>query len=55
MTSEIVSAFTAGVDSVSTSIFELIGIALPIGLTLAGAYIAIRKGWAFVKSIVGGR
>lgn len=47
----LVDTFTTAVNTVKTDVLEFIGIALPVGLAIAGTIIAIRLGWKFFKGV----
>lgn len=49
--SNIVTTFSTALDTVKTDVFGMIGVALPVALTIAGAYLAVRIGWRFVQAI----
>lgn len=44
-------AFETALGSVKTDFLSMVGIALPVGLAIAGTFIAIRLGIKFFKSV----
>lgn len=51
--SDLQSSFSAGISSIQSDILGYIGLALPIGLAIFGAIIAIKKGISFVRGLIG--
>jgi len=51
MSTEMVTAFTTGLTSIKTDAVALITVALPIGLAIAGLFIAIKLGMKFFKKV----
>lgn len=51
LTDAMKTAITDALNGVNTSVFEVMGIALPIGLGIAGVFMAIRLGLNFFRSI----
>lgn len=51
MTTAMKEALTAAFNGISADVFEIIGIALPIGLGIAGVFLAIRLGVKFFRGI----
>lgn len=47
------TAFSTALTTVQSDIMTYIGLALPVGLAIFGAIIAIKKGIGFVKSLLG--
>lgn len=47
----VTEAFSTAVSGVQADVLEFIGIALPVGLAIAGTIIAIRLGWKFFKGV----
>lgn len=47
------TAFSTALTTVQSDIMAYIGLALPVGLAIFGAIIAIKKGIGFVKSLLG--
>lgn len=45
--------FQTALDTIKTDVFSYIQVALPVGLVIAGTFIAIKLGINFFKSIVG--
>lgn len=45
--------FSTGLSTISSSIMSYIAIALPVGLTIFGAIIAIKKGISFIRGLLG--
>ena len=45
------TAFTGGLETVSTNAMSMMGNAAPVALTIAGAVIAITLGWKFFKKL----
>lgn len=52
-TSDLQSAFSSAVSNVQGDILGYLGIALPVGLAIFGAIIAIKKGISFVRGLIG--
>lgn len=44
-------AFQTAITSVQSDFLGFMGIALPVGLAIGGAIIAIRLGWKFFKGV----
>lgn len=51
LTDAMKTAITDALNGINTSVFEVMGIALPIGLGIAGVFMAIRLGINFFRSI----
>mgnify|MGYP001034077434 CR=1 FL=1 len=51
MTDAMKTALTDAFSGISADVFEIMGVALPIGLGIAGVFIAIRLGINFFRSI----
>ncbi len=51
MTEAMKNAVTTALNGVSVDVFEIITVALPIGLGIAGVFIAIRLGVNFFRSL----
>lgn len=51
--SDLQSSFSSAVSSIQGDVLGYIGIALPIGLAIFGAIIAIKKGISFVRGLIG--
>lgn len=51
LTDAMKTAITNALNGINTSVFEVMGIALPIGLGIAGVFMAIRLGLNFFRSI----
>ena len=51
--SDLQSSFSTGISSIQSDILGYIGLALPIGLAIVGAIIAIKKGISFVRGLIG--
>lgn len=51
LTDAMKTAITDALNGINTSVFEVMGIALPIGLGIAGVFMAIRLGLNFFRSI----
>lgn len=51
MTDAMKTALADGFSGISADVFEIMGISLPIGLGIAGVFIAIRLGVNFFRSI----
>ena len=51
--SELVDQFSDGVGNVGDSIFAFLGIALPVGIGVVAAVLAIKFGIRFVKGLIG--
>lgn len=51
LTDAMKTAVTTALNGVSADVFDLMGIALPIGLGIAGVFLAIRLGINFFRSI----
>lgn len=47
------ASFSSAIASIQTNVLSYIGLALPVGLAIFGAVIAIQKGIAFVRSLLG--
>ena len=47
------TVFQTALDTIKTDVFSYIQVALPVGLVIAGTFIAIKLGINFFKSIVG--
>lgn len=47
------TSFSTALTTVQSDIMAYIGLALPVGLAIFGAIIAIKKGIGFVKSLLG--
>lgn len=45
------TALETAFNSIKTDVFDVMGVALPIGLGIAGVFIAIRLGIGFFRSI----
>lgn len=43
--------FTTAINGIQSDVMSFIGIALPVGLAIAGTIIAIRLGWKFFKGV----
>lgn len=51
MTDAMKQALTSAFNGVSADVFEIMGVALPVGLGIAGVFMAIRLGVNFFRSI----
>lgn len=51
--SEVVSAYETGVTGISDSIFQVIGIAFPVAISIIAVVIAIKFGIKFVRGLIG--
>ena len=51
--SDLQSSFSSSVSSIQGDVLGYIGIALPIGLAIFGAIIAVKKGISFVRGLIG--
>lgn len=51
LTDAMKTAITDALNGVSVSVFDVMGIALPIGVGIAGVFIAVRLGLGFFRSI----
>lgn len=51
--SDLQSSFSTAISSIQSNILGYIGLALPIGLAIFGAIIAIKKGISFVRGLIG--
>jgi len=51
MSTEMVTAFTTGLSAIKTDAVSLITVVLPIGLSIAGLFIAVQLGMRFFKVI----
>lgn len=51
--SDLQSSFSTAINSIQSDILGYIGLALPIGLAIFGAIIAIKKGITFVRGLIG--
>lgn len=51
--SEVVVAYTEGVGGISDSIFQVIGIAFPVAISIVAVVIAIKFGIKFVRGLIG--
>lgn len=51
--SDLQSSFSTAISSIQSDILGYIGLALPIGLAIFGAIIAIKKGILFVRGLIG--
>lgn len=51
MTDAMKQALTTAFNGISADVFEIMGVALPIGLGIAGVFIAIRLGINFFRGI----
>lgn len=51
MTDAMKTAMEAGFNGVSADVFSVMSIALPIGIGIAGAFMAVRLGFNFFRSI----
>ena len=47
------SSFSSALSTIQSDIFGFIGMALPVGLAVFGAIIAIKKGIGFVRCLIG--
>lgn len=52
-TTDLTSAFSAALADIQSDILTFISIALPVGLAVFGAIIAVKKGISFVRSLLG--
>lgn len=46
-------AFSSSLSTIQSDVLGMVALALPVGLAVFGAFIAIKKGIAFVKSLLG--
>lgn len=51
MTEAMKNAVTTALNGVSADVFEIMAVALPIGLGIAGVFIAVRLGVNFFRSL----
>lgn len=51
LTDAMKTAVTTALNGISADVFDLMGVALPIGLGIAGVFMAIRLGINFFRSI----
>lgn len=51
--SDLQSSFSSSVSSIQGDVLGYIGLALPVGLAIFGAIIAIKKGISFVRGLIG--
>ena len=51
--SDLQSSFSTAISSIQSDILGYIGLALPIGLAIFGAIIAIKKSISFVRGLIG--
>ena len=51
MTDAMKQALTSAFNGIAADVFEIMGVALPIGLGIAGVFIAIRLGINFFRGI----
>lgn len=51
LTDAMKTAFETGLNSVRVDVFDMMGVALPIGIGIAGVLIAVRLGFSFFRSI----
>jgi hypothetical protein len=51
--SAVSSAFTDGINGISDSIFQVIGIAFPVAIGIIAVVIAIKFGIKFVRGLIG--
>lgn len=51
LTDAMKTAVTTALNGISADVFDLMGIALPIGLGIAGVFMAIRLGIRFFHSV----
>ena len=52
-TVDLESAFSTALANIQSDILGYIAVALPVGLTIFGAIIAIKKGVSFVRGLIG--
>lgn len=45
------TAFATALNQVQTDVYDMMGVALPIGLGIMGVFLAIRLGISFFRSI----
>lgn len=48
---EVMSAFTGGLDQIKTDFLSMIGAALPVALSIAGVGLAISLAWRYFKKL----
>lgn len=51
MTDAMKQALTSAFNGISVDVFDIMGVALPVGLGIAGVFMAIRLGINFFRSI----
>lgn len=51
LTDAMKTAFTTALNGISADVFDLMGVALPIGIGIAGVFMAIRLGMRFFHSV----
>ena len=51
--SDLQSSFSTAISSIQSDVLGYIALALPIGLAIFGAIIAIKKGISFVRGLIG--
>lgn len=51
MSQDLKTAFTTGLETVKTDVSSLVTIALPVGLAIAGLFLAIKLGMKFFRSV----
>lgn len=52
-TPDLSSTFSQSISSIQSDVLGYIAVALPVGLAIFGAIIAIKKGISFVRSLIG--
>ncbi len=51
--SDLQTSFSTAISSIQSDVLGYIAVALPIGLAIFGAIIAIKKGISFVRGLIG--
>ncbi len=51
--SDMQSSFSTAISSIQSDVMGYIMLAIPVGLAIFGAIIAIKKGISFVRSLIG--
>lgn len=51
MSAELLEVVSGAFTQVQTDVVSMIGVALPVGLAIMGAFVAIRLGVKFFKSV----